>query len=273
MKKYNRIARTCARDAFLDQPALRGVWYLEENDCLVVYNCAPYADPAVWDDERVRVRAALEAAGINVAASARYRPGTGAAWVSYALVLDASNDRKPTVLKIVQDAVAESMRQLGSPVPKPRLRVQIRLMRRTDLAEVLAIEDSNGPQSHFGHGAWTLEDFREAIADKPYKEAAVAVAGGKVVGYAVYILDVAEVMIHNLVVHPDCERQGVGRQLVAYAYTKTNPERSVIQAFVRDSNSTGKAFFRALRYRPITLEAGLFSSPAESALEYRMEIT
>src|SRR5262245_5392962 len=100
-----RIARRVAKDAHLNCLHLRrGVLHLKDIDVLVMFNNNPYAlHPTLRDEELAEFRKYLSEKGIHELGFATYPKNA----YTYALVIDASQDRE----KEVNDKMAEIVRR------------------------------------------------------------------------------------------------------------------------------------------------------------------
>jgi transcriptional regulator with XRE-family HTH domain len=78
----------------------RGVWYLDDLDCLLIYNNNPWSvDESIRDREMKRIERRLKEIGIKTLAR-----GTGGEGYTVSLLIDCSRDRLDQVVHIGQEA-------------------------------------------------------------------------------------------------------------------------------------------------------------------------
>ena len=110
-KEYYELACELAIDAVENHiESRRGIWHLEREDLLCVYDNNPYAD-----DENARPRQTkriarrIRESGIEILAE-----GHDSDHYSTSMLLDCSWDRIPFVRQIICDEVEETLRELYS---------------------------------------------------------------------------------------------------------------------------------------------------------------
>jgi len=124
---------------------------------------------------------------------------------------------------------------------------------RSDMPQIFDIEQRCFPDP------WTEEEFlkmlrvRENICRSAWR-------GERVVGFLVYQLKRHELLIHNLAVHPEEQRLGVGRALLDQLKGKlSDNHRRAIVAPVADSNLDAQLVFRSQGFVVSEVEAGAFN--------------
>ena len=107
---WNALASSLAADAFNDWfSTRRGVWFVEDMGVLCVFNNNPYAKhPNLRDCETEAFRGQMKNAGIEVLAYTTY-PSVGArdAGYTYAMLLDAGEEKKGFVIDAMNEIVAQ----------------------------------------------------------------------------------------------------------------------------------------------------------------------
>ncbi len=150
-----------------------------------------------------------------------------------------------------------------APVDAP----QVRPLRPADLPQVLDNEDAayEFPWSSgifedclkMGYPAWVAED-----------------AAGQIMGHAVLTMAVGEAHVLNLGVHPQHQRQGVGRALLRTLLEHARQE-SAIRMFleVRASNAAARALYQAHGFEEVGLRKGYYplASGREDAVVLRLD--
>lgn len=132
-----------------------------------------------------------------------------------------------------------------------------------DLGEVVAIE-----RLSFA-GAWDEDDFRRCARQRGCV-GMVAVAGERIVGYAIYELRKSSLHLLNFAVHPAWRRLGVGCTMVEALAQKLIPHRRIrVTLDVRETNMPAILFFRACGFLAVEVLRGFYQDSGEDA--YRME--
>ena len=84
----------------------RGVWYIEDLDCLLLYDNNPYSsDPTRRPREMRQIRKRLKAAGIETLACGGSRDDDDVEPYTVSLLLDCNSDRIEEVCDIAQEVV------------------------------------------------------------------------------------------------------------------------------------------------------------------------
>lgn len=138
--------------------------------------------------------------------------------------------------------------------------MMIREMLEKDLRDVSAIE-----QRVFSR-PWSIESFRSAY-DREDTIYLVAEQEGRVSAYLGIWLGPEEGDLCNIVVAPECRRQGIAHQLMESAFDlcrKRNIQRIVLE--VRLSNEAAKQLYYQFSFTELGIRPGYYSEPKEDAL-------
>jgi len=139
-------------------------------------------------------------------------------------------------------------------------------MIRADLDEVMAIERTSF--RHPWSSRFFLEELQVACA-----RSVLAEINGKIVGYVLFWLLPEEVDIHNIAVHTDFRRQGIGHvllQQVAEQARSRNSSRITLE--VRVSNLPAQNLYKSLGFVSKGLRKGYYSDDGEDALMMALEL-
>ena len=144
--------------------------------------------------------------------------------------------------------------------------LQIREMTRDDLIAVMAIEQT----------AFTMpwrESTFESLLQRDDADLIAAVAGDRLVGYAVCWTVADQAELGNVAVAPDRRNQGVGLKLVQAALERVR-QREAEECFleVRESNRTAQSLYEKCGFRAIGRRRRYYSSPTEDALVMRAQL-
>jgi len=140
-----------------------------------------------------------------------------------------------------------------------------------DLEALLAIE-----QRSFSH-PWTPRHFRQALASPEQVLTLVLRAGfgadeeGRGIrAYCVVETVVDEMHIHDLAVHPDHRRKGLGRRLLGLVLgiaARRGAETAFLE--VRQSNWPALALYRSMGFEALSVRRDYYQRPQEDALVLR----
>ena len=113
-RNYYRLACDLAQDAVENHiMTRRGIWHLEKEDLLCVYDNNPYADdPTARSRQTERIIWRLGKLGIDLIAQGEDKDA-----YTVTLLLNCSWDRVREIQDIVQEEVEETMRELDPPKP------------------------------------------------------------------------------------------------------------------------------------------------------------
>ncbi len=118
--------------------------------------------------------------------------------------------------------------------------VHIRWMIRRDMPGVLAIEHGSGFEC-----PWCEEDFLRVLRQRNCI-GMVAEYRGQITGFMVYELHETDIHLLTLVVHPNCQRAGIGRQMIGKLIRKLSKlHRKRLTTSVREANLEGQLFLRS----------------------------
>lgn len=144
--------------------------------------------------------------------------------------------------------------------------VQIRWMIRRDMPEVLDIENQ------CFEFAWTEEDFLCCLRQRNCI-GMVAEYQEQVIGYMIYELHKQHLFVANFAVHPACQRQGVGTQMIDKLKCKLcQQRRTMISMYVREHNLPMQLTLKANGFRCVGTERGVFEPDHEDAMKFKFNL-
>jgi ribosomal-protein-alanine N-acetyltransferase len=144
--------------------------------------------------------------------------------------------------------------------------LSFRSMTRVDLDEVMAIE-----RSSFTY-PWSARFFLQEIAAQCARPI-VAEINGRIVGYILFWILPDAVDIHNIAVHPDYRRQGIGRQLLDQAITSARTRASLrVTLEVRKSNLSAQKLYESQGFAVTGMRKGYYSDDGEDAIAMALEL-
>ena len=95
----------------------------------------------------------------------------------------------------------------------------------------------------------------------------LAEVDGRIVGYVLFWLLSEEVDIHNIAVHPDFRRHGVGRHLLEEVVAAARRQKCIrVTLDVRRSNLPAQRLYRSFGFAMRGLRKGYYSDNGEDAL-------
>lgn len=144
--------------------------------------------------------------------------------------------------------------------------VHIRWMPRRDMTRVLGIEE------RCFEFPWSEMDFVRCLRNRN-AIGMVVEHDGNVIGFVIYELHKERLHILNMAVHPDYQRQGVGRAIVAKLTSKLEHDRrNRILLEVRESNLTALAFLRHCGFEAKRIMPNFYQETTDDAylMEYRL---
>jgi transcriptional regulator with XRE-family HTH domain len=114
---WHDLARFWAEEAGENHfPSRRGVWFLDKLGVLCVYNNHPYAAyPTLRDQETEEFRAWLKQKRIKELGYATYPESGQDAGYTYAMLLDAGEDRQQEVVDALQEIIMKSIERRYGP--------------------------------------------------------------------------------------------------------------------------------------------------------------
>jgi ribosomal-protein-alanine N-acetyltransferase len=135
-----------------------------------------------------------------------------------------------------------------------------RELRRTDLDALAGLERRIFPNP------WAPGAFEAFLGDAS-AFSRVALAGGRVVGYALGWCAAGEAELMNLAVAPGWRRRSLGRDLLAWAMghcARRGARRMFLE--VRASNETAKRLYERCGFQPAGRRRAYYANPREDAL-------
>lgn len=130
-----------------------------------------------------------------------------------------------------------------------------------DLDEVLAIERQSYPTP------WSRHAFTSELTANVYAHYFTARLDGKLVGYFGMWVFFDEAHITNIAVHPDFRRQGIGEQMMRFAFKKARELGATKMTLeVRLSNHGAQALYRKLGFQDRGIRKGYYSDTNEDAI-------
>lgn len=124
----------------------------------------------------------------------------------------------------------------------------IRWMIRRDMPEVLAIDCA------CFHYPWVQEEFVDWLRQRNVI-GMVAERDERIVGYMIYLVFRLRLELVSFAVHPDHQRQGVGRAMFDRLRDKLSVRRPTILLDVRESNLAAHKFFAAMGCRAVGMSS------------------
>ena len=135
-----------------------------------------------------------------------------------------------------------------------------------DLDEVMAIE-----QTAFRH-PWSSRFFLEEL-QVACAQSVLAEVNGKIVGYVLFWLLPQDVDIHNIAVHTEFRRHGIGHVLLQQVVEQARSRNSSrITLEVRVSNVPARKLYESLGFVTKGLRKGYYSDDGEDALMMALEL-
>lgn len=139
--------------------------------------------------------------------------------------------------------------------------VTLRAATGADAAGVHALETRV-----FGPEAWSEESVHEELTG-PRRVAVVACLAEDVVGYAVAASTGDVVDLQRIACHPDHQRQGLARLLLATVLEHAEGERVLLE--VSADNEAGLAFYAAEGFSEIARRAGYYRDGSDAVVMER----
>jgi ribosomal-protein-alanine N-acetyltransferase len=96
---------------------------------------------------------------------------------------------------------------------------------------------------------------------------------GRIAGYILFWLLPGAIDIHNLAVHPDFRRRGLGRSLLENVITVArNRASSKVTLEVRKSNATAQRLYESVGFTVRGIRKGYYSDDGEDAFLMTLEL-
>ncbi len=131
----------------------------------------------------------------------------------------------------------------------------------TDLDEVLSIEHLSYPTP------WSRRAFYSELTGNMYAHYFTARIEGGLVGYFGMWIFFDEAHITNIAVHPDFRRQGIGEQMMRFAFEKAKELGAAKMTLeVRLSNHGAQHLYRKLGFQDRGIRKGYYTDTDEDAI-------
>ena len=142
----------------------------------------------------------------------------------------------------------------------PRCGESIRPMMPTDLDQVMAIERSSFPFP------WSTGFFLEELRVECARSLVVEIKGS-IVGYVLFWLLPDEIDVHNVAVHTEFRRRGIGRVLLEHVIEQGRRRKLMrVTLEVRDSNVPAKKLYESMGFIKTGIRKGYYGDNGEDAL-------
>lgn len=139
-------------------------------------------------------------------------------------------------------------------------------MTGADIENVIAIERASF------QFPWSTRFFLDEL-QVDCARSILAEVEGRIVGYVLFWFLPEEVDIHNIAVHPDFRRQGIGRLLLEQVVDAARrQERLRVTLDVRFSNAPAQNLYRSFGFVIRGLRKGYYSDNGEDALVMALEL-
>jgi [ribosomal protein S18]-alanine N-acetyltransferase len=139
-------------------------------------------------------------------------------------------------------------------------------MTAADIEQVIAIERASF------QFPWSTRFFLEELQVECARSI-LAEVDGRIVGYVLFWFLPEELDIHNIAVHPDFRRHGVGRLLLQQVVAAARLQGLIrVTLDVRRSNASAQSLYRSLGFVIRGLRKGYYSDNGEDALVMALEL-
>ena len=134
------------------------------------------------------------------------------------------------------------------------------------MAEIMAIE-----RIAYSY-PWSERFFRQELQVECARSLLVQL-DGRIVGYILFWLLPGEIDIHNVAVHPDFRRRGLGRHLLEQVITEARSRASTrITLEVRKSNLPAQKLYESMGFAYNGIRKNYYSDDGEDALLMALEL-
>ena len=141
------------------------------------------------------------------------------------------------------------------------MNVMIRKMTLDDIEQVIAIDRVSFSLP------WPERSFRYELTDNPASRCWVAEVDGKIVGMIVVWLIVDEVHVATIATHPEFRRQGIAKNLLAYALQHMSTEGAQSSFLeVRASNLAAQDLYRKFGFEESGVRRRYYRDNDEDAI-------
>jgi ribosomal-protein-alanine N-acetyltransferase len=140
-------------------------------------------------------------------------------------------------------------------------------MTTADMDEVMAIERTS---YRFPWSAgFFLQELQVACA-----RSVLAECDGRIVGYVLYWILPGALDVHNIAVHVDFRRRGIGRVLLDRVIDEARRQSAArVTLEVRRSNLTAQKLYESVGFATSGVRKGYYSDDGEDALAMTLELT
>ncbi|MFQ6093074.1 MAG: ribosomal protein S18-alanine N-acetyltransferase [bacterium] len=140
-------------------------------------------------------------------------------------------------------------------------KIEIERMALEDLDEVLAIERDSFSCP------WSMESFRQEVANRKFSFPLVAKIDGRVVGYGVAWFVADETHIGNIAVHRTHRRKGIGRLLLQNLLENGLARGCQLATLeVRQTNRAALGLYKKFGFWSVALRKGYYRDTGEDAI-------
>ena len=148
----------------------------------------------------------------------------------------------------------------------PSETLHFRPITTADLDEVMVIERMSF------RFPWSTGFFLQEL-QVPCARSILAEASNRTAGYILFWLLPDAIDIHNIAVHPDYRRHGIGRALLSEVIGDARQQSlSRVTLEVRRSNIAAQMLYRTLGFATTGLRKGYYSDDGEDALAMTLDI-
>ena len=138
--------------------------------------------------------------------------------------------------------------------------MKIRWMVRRDLFAVIDIE------RRCYLNPWSEDDFVGCLRQRNTIGMVIEDDDETVIGYMVYELHKHRLLVLNIAIDPDYQRQCHGSALICYLICKLSPDRrNRITVDVRDGNLPAQLFFQSLGFRAVAVLKDMYADCDDDA--------
>jgi tRNA threonylcarbamoyladenosine biosynthesis protein TsaB len=146
--------------------------------------------------------------------------------------------------------------------------VTVRALRANDLPALVEIERSAPTAAH-----WRDSEYQNLLTtdEKPRRITLVAEKDGKPAGFVVAKVVAGEWEIENIIVRADCQRQGIGAQLLSGLVREASQsDAQQILLEVRAQNSEARNLYVKCGFSVVGRRRAYYHDPEDDAVLYRL---
>ena len=175
-------------------------------------------------------------------------------------MIDSNLKSKVETIKMPQD----TERACGFFVSEDDLR--FRPMTTADMDELMVIERTSY------RFPWSMGFFLQEL-QVACARSILAEADGRIIGYVLYWLLPGVIDIHNIAVHVDFRRRGVGRVLLKKVLAEARRQSTArVTLEVRKSNLPAQKLYESIGFRSTAIRKGYYSDDGEDALAMTLDL-